>query len=71
MRDEVVEPDEQFCADYRAQLLQDVVGGFTLNYDDTQLQFNQVTNLNTRTCLTSPLNNNIATPRLSPAGMLP
>ncbi|MCB0595599.1 MAG: gliding motility-associated C-terminal domain-containing protein [Lewinellaceae bacterium] len=62
VRDEVVEPDEQFCVPITVLNFEDVVGlAFTLNYDDTQLQFNQVTNLNTN-MPNFTLNNNIATP---------
>lgn len=48
VQDDTVEPDEQFCVPITVLNFEDVVGlAFTLNYDNTQLQFNQVTNLNT------------------------
>jgi gliding motility-associated-like protein len=44
---ETVEPDESFCVPINALNFEDVVGfAFTLSYDETQLQFNQVQNLN-------------------------
>ncbi|MCO6475957.1 MAG: gliding motility-associated C-terminal domain-containing protein [Phaeodactylibacter sp.] len=62
VQDDVVEPDEQFCVPITVLNFTDVVGlAFTLNYDDTQLQFNQVTNLNTN-LPGFTRENNIATP---------
>ena len=44
---ETVESDESFCIPIDALNFEDVVGfAFTLTYDETQLQFNQVQNLN-------------------------
>ena len=47
VQDDVVEPGEQFCVPITVLNFTDVVGvAFTLNYNSSQLQFNQVTNLN-------------------------
>lgn len=73
VQDDVVEPDEQFCVPVTVLNFTDVVGlAFTLNYDNTQLQFNQVANLNS-TLVTShnfTLANNIATPPAIASGRI-
>ena len=47
VQDDIVEPGEQFCVPVTVLNFTDVVGvAFTLNYNTSQLQFNQVTNLN-------------------------
>ncbi|MCB9265120.1 MAG: gliding motility-associated C-terminal domain-containing protein [Lewinellaceae bacterium] len=65
VQDKFVEPDEQFCVPITVLNFTDVVGlAFTLNYDTTQLQFNQVINLNPTLVADHnfDLSNNIATP---------
>ncbi|MCB0571902.1 MAG: gliding motility-associated C-terminal domain-containing protein [Phaeodactylibacter sp.] len=47
IQDKVVEPGQQFCVPVTVLNFEDVVGlAFTINYNTSQLQFQQVTNLN-------------------------
>ncbi len=62
VQDRTVAPDEQFCVPVTVLNFTDVVGvAFTLNYNTAQLQFNQVTNLNTNLA-DFTVNNNFANP---------
>ncbi|MCB9299300.1 MAG: gliding motility-associated C-terminal domain-containing protein [Lewinellaceae bacterium] len=58
IQDKVVEPGEQFCVPVTVLNYVDVVGiAFTINYNTSQLQFQQVTNLNTNLPLFSVASN--------------
>jgi len=62
VQDRTVAPNEQFCVPVTVLNFDDVVGvAFTLNYDTSQLQLNQVTNLNPNLAGFS-VDNHIATP---------
>ena len=61
--DETIEPGESFCVPVTVLNFLDVVGfAFTINYDDTQLQFNQLQNLNSNVPLFT-IGGNTATPQ--------